>query len=181
MTSEQWKQLDYYRQECLKDKRLKGLLNQNGTVQESIFKRDEQTNLLIKCRLDLRIENIGIDIKSSQTSDPEWFNKQAKRLGYAIQDAMCSDIADLEEFHFITIENQMPFTLTFDSEFDDEMKQLGFLQYRYGLLTIDKCLKTNNWQPYTTNINIIKANQFDRGKIEYYQNAINDMENNFYA
>lgn len=172
-----WNELLYFKQKCETEKRLQILINSNGISQRSIFKRDKETNMLIKCRLDFVIGNVGIDIKSSTSALPRWFNLQAKKLGYAIQDAMYSDIANLSEFHFITIESSLPFALTFDSIFDSEMKELGYHQYRCGLMEIKASEHFDNWETYTKDTNIIKATQYDLAALDVYKQRHVELAN----
>ena len=177
LTSEQWDDLKYFKNKCEQSPLLIGLMSANGTIQRSVFKRDEHTGLIIKCRLDYCWEDIGVDVKSSVNASPRWFNLQAKKLGYAIQDAMYSDIANLNEFHFMTIESALPFTITYDSVFDIEMKNLGYYQYRCGLMEIKASTEADEWKPYTRDTNIIKATQYDLVALDVYKQRYDELMN----
>lgn len=126
------------------------LLIKNGQAETSIYKRDEETGLIIKCRPDYRMDGLLVDVKTAASAEPRKFGFDAKKFGYHIQDAMYRDISGVPEFAFLVIENKAPCIVTAPVIMSDEAKRLGYLKYRDGLRRLKHAIETNVWEGYTS-------------------------------
>ena len=100
--------------------------------------KDEDTDILCKCKADYWIDGkkILVDIKTTQDSSFYGFKGSAYKYGYDRQSAFYGDGFGAEEFIFIVIEKTAPYNIGFyrtSSEFIEEGRQ----KYK-ELLTIYK-------------------------------------------
>ena len=137
-----------------------------GVAERSIFKRDEITGLVIKCRPDFYREGLITDLKTTKSSEPNAFKFQAKKLGYHIQDAFYSDIAEVEEFTFLVVESARPYVVTAPVTFDADLKELGRIQYKKALAELKQALNSGIWKGYTDEPVIMSATNYELEQLE---------------
>jgi hypothetical protein len=171
LTQQQWEDMPLLRQ-SLEANSTALALSTGGVSERSIFMRDVETGLIIKCRPDYTIGNIIVDLKTSDTADPRFFGAKAKRLGYHIQDAMYSDIAQAEEFCFFVIESERPFVITAPVIMEPPVKRLGYLKYRKALREIKQCMDSGIWPAYTADPVYVELNGWE-------QSELDDLESQF--
>ena len=147
LTQEQWEHLSYFR--TVKDSHavLKKLTS-NGIAEQSVFYKDIQTDLILKCRPDYQINKFGFDLKTAESADPEVFHRAAIRYGYNIQDAMYTYVADLLEFVFGVVENKMPFLITVPLKFSELAKKKAFIRFREAIVNMAESFKRDIWPSY---------------------------------
>ncbi|MFV0511902.1 MAG: PD-(D/E)XK nuclease-like domain-containing protein [Shewanella algae] len=158
-----------------KPKALRELIT-GGICERSIFKRDQETGLVIKVRPDYTIGRLITDLKTCADGEPSTFSRNAKKLGYHIQDAMYSDVAGAEMFVFLAIESSSPFVVTAPIVMDADAKRLGYLQYRKGLRGIKQCIDTGVWPPYTTDHVSVSLSQWEKQQLEYLEAELMNLE-----
>ena len=132
LTKVQWDDMPILRQSLESNSTAKAL-STGGISERSIFKRDIETGLLIKCRPDYQIDDLIIDLKSSKSANPRFFGADAKKLGYHIQDALYTDVSGANEFAFFVVESSCPFVITAPVILDEHVKRLGYLKYRKAM------------------------------------------------
>jgi exodeoxyribonuclease VIII len=141
-------------------------LVQNGKPEVAFFKRDEETNLIIKCKADYIIGDLIVDVKTAVSSEPSEFGRKAKTLGYHIQDAIYRDVIGMREFAFLVIEKEEPHIVTAPILFDTEARKLGYIEYRNAMRGIKQCFDTNAWHGYTDEPVIIGLTNWEKQKLE---------------
>ena len=143
-----------------------GYLFGSGKSEVSYWKRDtEHPSIILKGRMDYEEEESIIDLKTTVDVEPDKFSRQAKSLGYHIQDALYCDITGKNQFQFLAVEKTAPY-LTGLFEFSEDMKRLGYLKYRQAVADIAQCLQTGQYPAYTNTTTIIEAAPWDLRELE---------------
>lgn len=132
-----------------------------GIAERSYFTRDKETNLIVKVRPDYEIGDLITDLKTSDTANPRLTDRKFKNLGYHIQDAMYSDISGKSDFVFVVMKSKRPYTITAPVIMSDDLKRLGYLEYRKALRGIKSCMESGVWPMYTKKPHYVEANKFD--------------------
>lgn len=85
-----------------------------GTSKErSFFSRDKDSGLLKKCRTDIAMGNIIVDLKSTRSVVKDTFQFDAKKFGYGFSAAYYIEIVSevlnsrIENFHWVCVEKSM--------------------------------------------------------------------------
>lgn len=147
-----------------------------GTPEVSYWKRCERTGLILKSRIDYEISSsdengttkIGVDLKTTRCSAPGKFERYASDLGYHIQDALYSNVAELDDFIFIAVETDKSHLATCNRFIDSDR----LLASDYCAEIINKlslCYRRDEWPGYT------EPNELTDMQISYY--ARQKMEN----
>lgn len=130
-----------------------------GKAETSYWKKDVETGLIIKARLDYRIGNIAVDLKTAANANPDKF---MNTRSYFIQDAMYTDVTGVDEFVFVVVEKEAPY-LSFVGRYNDEDKYLAYQVYRDSLRKLKVCLETGHWLGYADQHEIVELS------IPYYK------------
>ena len=155
LTERQWSDLEYFRNKKEKNTVLTKL-TRGGVAEQSIFFRDPETDWILKCRPDYRIDEFGFDLKSAESANPDIFSRAAIHYGYHIQDAFYSFVAGLDEFVFGAIESKIPFITTVPILMSEAAKKEGFVKFRTGLKKLIQSTETGIWPPYYSGIYTIE-------------------------
>jgi hypothetical protein len=131
------------------------LLIENAATEVTMQWRDLQTNLLLKARLDIWIDNSDLsDLKSASRGSVTGFGYDAYKYGYPFQLAMYSDgvkaVVGTLPAHcsLIAVESHEPYLVAvYDVE--DDVLELGRSQYRQALATVLECERTGEWPGYS--------------------------------
>jgi len=115
------------------------LLELDGWCEVSGFHADPDTGINIRHRFDKLTKcGIGIDVKKTQSVNPEEISKTIFKYGYHMQDSLYSDAYkeitghELNQFYFIFVEEKYPHQVAV-VYLDDVSKQVGRDEYK-GLL-----------------------------------------------
>ncbi|MCL1124483.1 PD-(D/E)XK nuclease-like domain-containing protein [Shewanella surugensis] len=171
LTKEQWDDMPILRQSLASNATAQALTH-GGVSERSVFKRDSETNLIIKCRPDYQIDNLIVDLKSDASADPRFFGAKAKKLGYHVQDALYSDVTGADEFVFFVIESSRPFVITAPIILNSNVKRLGYLKYRKAMRELAHCLQSNIWPAYTHEPVTVELNKFEQEELEQLEDQI---------
>lgn len=174
LTQDQWDDIPILRQSLESNPKAKALTT-GGVAERSIFTRDVETGLIIKCRPDYMIGKLIIDLKSDASADPRFFGPKAKKLGYHIQDALYTDVAQADEFAFLVVESCRPFVITAPVILDANVKRLGYLKYRKAMRELKRCMEHNVWPAYTDVAVTVGLNHFEQQDLEALENEISDL------
>lgn len=172
LTASQWEDMSILKQSIANTPNALRL-TRGGIAERSIFVRDKETGLILKCRPDYMIKDLTVDVKTTKSANPKWVGHDFKKLGYHIQDAMYSDIAKASEFVFLAIESERPFLITAPLRMSDRTKRLGFLKYRTALRDLKECMDSGVWPGYTDELVSVDLNKFE-------QEELNKLESSFY-
>lgn len=169
LTQSQWEDMPILRQSLESNPKAKALTT-GGVAERSIFTRDVETGLIIKCRPDYMIGSLIIDLKSDASADPRFFGAKAKKLGYHIQDALYTDVAGADEFAFLVVESSRPFVITAPVILDADVKRLGYLKYRKAMRELKRCMEHNVWPAYTDVAVTVGLNAFEAQELDALEN-----------
>lgn len=132
----------------------KALASKHARREVSYFKRDEETGLLLKGRVDLEVTDqnghlILFDPKKVEVGggSEEAFQKQVANWGYHIQHACYMAITGAAEMYFVPFDDDFPFQANIWS-LRPEWRELGGLEYRRILRAFAKCHKADVWPGY---------------------------------
>jgi len=100
----------------IEDPLIDDIKNLNGMAESSIFMRDGETGLLVKCRPDFLIpeRRTILDVKTTKDASPDGFARSCGMFRYDVQDAMYTDIVEKMfggqwDFVFLAVENVPPY------------------------------------------------------------------------
>lgn len=112
------------------------LLSLDGWCEVSGFHTDPETGVNLRHRFDKLTKcGVGIDLKKTQSVNPDEISKTIAKYGYHLQDALYSDAYkeitghDLNQFYFIFVEEKYPHQVAVVF-LDDVSKQIGRDEYR---------------------------------------------------
>lgn len=173
LTADQWDDMPILRQSLESNPKAKALTT-GGVAEQSIFMRDVETGLIIKCRPDYKNGKLIIDLKSDASADPRFFGPKAKKLGYHIQDALYTDVAGADEFAFLVVESCRPFVITAPVILDANVKRLGYLKYRKAMRELKRCMTHNVWPAYTDVAVTVGLNAFEAQELDALENEFSE-------
>lgn len=140
----------------------KMLLEANGPCESSVFVKDSDTGMNLKCRPDKDLVNsmgLILDIKSTSSiedwrSDREWINPLFK-FNYGHQGSFYTDVCEqhygkeIERFVFLVIQKTIElgrYPVAVISISRDELIEQGFwTQHRVNIDRYKTCIENNNW------------------------------------
>jgi len=127
---------------------------ESGQTEVAFFKRDPETGLMLKCRVDLIA---SADDGTTWLFDPKKvqsgcataaeFGKSADNYGYDIQAASYKFITGASRFIFVPFDDDEPFDCC-QWEPDNEMLRIGYDRWRRMLLRYKACLDSGEWPGY---------------------------------
>ena len=128
------------------------VINPNTQREKALYVVDKKRNIIIKVKVDINMDGMFIDLKSTKSANPDNFMKDAANLGYGIQAAFYLHVAREAEkkanlFGFIAIEKDAPFMhsviLLADEDIELEMTHISRLLDTYAY-----CLNNDHWYGY---------------------------------
>lgn len=133
----------------------RGLLESSGWCEVSGFHTDQDTGVKLRHRFDkLTADGCGVDVKKTQSANPDEISKTIYKYGYDMQDALYSDAYEaitghkLNQFYFIFVEESYPHQVAV-VYLDDVSKQIGRDQYKALI---------GDYQHYTMNPSAVNNN-----------------------
>jgi len=130
------------------------LLAATTATEQTILRRDEETGILLRHRLDL-LADMGVrviaDLKTTQDPSPDAFARSVARFGYHRQAAMYVDALQAvepdAEIHFviIAVRSRFPFEVATHVIEADELRQ-GRREYRRALQDLARRREQNDWR-----------------------------------
>lgn len=125
----------------------------NGRAEQSVFTKDRETELLLKCRPDwLRTDGMLIDLKTTVDASPESFRRTCQKFRYHVQAAWYMDICnkqglEIDEFVFVVIEKTPPFKVAVYT-LNEQSIALGREIYMHDLNKLQDAFESNEWPGY---------------------------------
>ncbi len=135
-----------------------------GKTEYSLFAKDPETGIGLKCRPDRLSGNTIPDLKSTIDASPEGFAKQVAKHGYDVQAAFYLDMANLcgldkKYFIFIAVEKEEPYAVGV-YQLDEASIECGRSKYRRWLNTAAMCYDTGEWPAYDSAIQVLTLPQW---------------------
>ena len=155
----------------------RGLLESSGWCEVSGFHTDPDTGVKLRHRFDkLTADGCGVDVKKTQSVNPDEISKTIYKYGYDMQDALYSDAYEaitgnkLNQFYFIFVEESYPHQVAV-VYLDDVSKQIGRDQYKaligdYQYYTMNPSAVNNNAE--------IKMVSLPEWALRDYENSLED-------
>lgn len=137
-----------------------------GMAETSYFKRDEETDLIIKCRPDYKKPGLLVDLKSCADGSEFGFSRNAKKMLYHMSAAMYLDITGEDKFAIVATETSEPHIVTAPIFFDEDALKFGYFKYRQALKKIESCMLFDTWPNYTDQPVEISLNRFELEELE---------------
>ena len=132
----------------------KWLYEQPGRNELSVYAKDPETGVLVRCRFDRLLDRgFSPDLKTTTDASPRGFSNAIAKYGYAFQAAFYLDTyywatGDvLDGFGFIAAESKAPHNVMC-YRLDDESIAVGREQYRSALNIYANCLESGVWDGY---------------------------------
>lgn len=149
----------------------------NGKPEVSVFWTDPATGVRCRARFDwLREDGLIVDLKSARNANPVWFESDAYKHRYHVQDAFYSEAYrqvfgfEPKGFVFVAAEKEEPF-LSGVFYATEEHMELGTLEYRKDLETYAKCLETGVWHGYPDTIMPLNLPGYALRKLQQIKNG----------
>jgi len=127
-----------------------------GLAEVSYFKRHE-SGVVIKARIDYEIDDLSVDLKTTKDADPVRFGASAVNYGYNIQRALYLEVTGLREMVFVCVESEPPFLTSGPFLFDEDLKELAYLQMQKALNDMSECQELDYWPGYNSGPQILEA------------------------
>lgn len=131
-------------------------LFKDGVAEQSLFARDEETGLLIKCRPDWTTNGgLMVDLKSTNDPSPAGFAKSVVNFRYFVQAPWYLDIPRRlfgeapEHFIFVAVKKKRPYSLGI-YYVEQDLIERGRAQYRKDLNLLARCIEHGQWPDYGT-------------------------------
>lgn len=146
-------------------RRLLGL----GTAEASVFWHDcdllegcgcESDFMYCKARPDLLVDNMVVDLKTTDDARPEAFRRKIANFRYHVQQTYYSDGIQAvtgeapHTFVFLVVETTPPHGINIFM-LDDDSVELGRATYKSDLQTYIECLKADDWPSYVPEVSVI--------------------------
>lgn len=140
-----------------------------GTAEASLFWHDsdileccgcEPDFMYCKARPDLLLDNMVIDLKTTDDARPEAFRRKIANFRYHVQQAYYSDGIKTvtgeapSTFVFLVIETTPPHGINIFM-LDDDSVELGRAAYKTDLQRYIECLKGDIWPSYAAEVSVI--------------------------
>lgn len=130
----------------------------NGTAEQSLFWRDDETKVMLRGRTDwvTRLPSgrpCVVDYKTTaRTADPTRFGWEARDRDYHMQDCWYREGLDLltgedHGFVFVVQEKEAPFLVSV-CELDDDAREVGAQRNRVARATYLDCMTRDEWPGY---------------------------------
>lgn len=130
------------------------LLDTLASRELSVYAKDPETGLLVKCRFDLLTKDlIALDLKKTQDARADAFSRSIFNYWYHRQAAFYSDVLfwatgeRLKAWKFLAMEEQSPYACKV-YQLDEEAMEIGRVEYRMALDTYAECVESGEWPAY---------------------------------
>ena len=139
------------------------VLVERGLKEQSIFWKEENTGVELKCRPDILLPEdvlrVIADLKSCASADTDSFTRECLRLGYDVQAAMYREGVKTKypgeyAFVFIAVEKTPPYAVNV-MEMDKLMVDYGYIRFRELLDTYVECRDSGNWYGFNGAENVM--------------------------
>lgn len=130
----------------------KGQYFRNGEAEISYFKKDLETGLILKSRVDYMVTNekdtLAIDFKTTVCSEPNAFIRASFNLMYYIQAALYLEVTGCDMFAFIAAEKEAPYLTAGPFILGEEVLEFGQIEMRNALNRLAACKRDDIWPGY---------------------------------
>lgn len=168
LTPAQWRDVRGMRDAAIENPALCNLLTDPaGRAELSAYWTDPATGLLLRCRPDLWVGDVVVDVKTTDDARPDSFARSIEKFRYHVQapfyldgirqaieqapDTLPDGLQVPRHFVFATIEKKAPY-LTAAYVLDAESVEIGRAEYRADLIALADALDRDEWPGYSRQI-----------------------------
>lgn len=182
LTPAQWRDVRGMRDAALENPRLCNLLTDpRGMAELSAYWRDEETGLLCRCRPDLWVGDVVLDVKTTDDAREDAFRRSVEKWRYYVQAALYLDglrqaaeqaggLPDGLEvpryFVFGAIEKRAPY-LNAAYVLDATSMDIGRREYREDLDALASAVRTDEWPGYPSEVQPISLPEWRLRREEF--------------
>jgi hypothetical protein len=128
------------------------VINKDSVREKALFTIDSKRNIILKIKVDINLDGMFIDLKSTQDASPKKFMKDVANLGYALQAAFYTYVAKMagkkaDTFGFIPIEKEAPYIHSVILMSDEDIN-LATVKVESLLDTFSYCINNDHWYGY---------------------------------
>ncbi len=177
---EEFEQVEGMANSLIRNQKAVALLRGLKVIEHSVFWRDEEHGVNLRCRPDVvRLDTrMIINLKTARSARPESFFRSAFDLHYDLSVAMeCRGFEAVSgekttEYIFLVIETEAPYVVEayncFEPIPDQPMtyRDLGEYRLRNYLQRFAECRAANRWPSYTENITPMQAPSWQLRRLE---------------
>jgi exodeoxyribonuclease VIII len=160
----------------------RAIMDAPGRNELSVYAKDPETGLLVKCRFDRLLDcGIAADLKKTQDARPEAFMRSIDNYRYYVQAAFYMDVykwatgETLQAFKFIPIEEAAPHGCRV-YQIDDLSIEFGRMAYRAALNTYADCIANDSWPAYADEEQEIGISNYLANKLQGDSLDLSDLE-----
>lgn len=170
LTAAQWRDVRGMRDAMIEHPQICRLLTDpNGQAELSVYWRDEATGLFCRCRPDMWVGDVVLDIKTTDDGRPEAFERSVEKWRYHVQAAFYLDgirkaveqgavlperLEIPKHFVFGVVEKRAPY-LTAAYVLEPEVLDIGRREYREDLMSLADAFDRGIWEGYPRRIQSI--------------------------
>jgi hypothetical protein len=137
-----------------------------GQSEVSYFRRDKNTGLVVKARIDYRINNLAIDYKTTKDAEPVAFERSIYNLKYYIQAAHYLAVSGLDGFAFVPVEKTPPYLTSGPYVLSEEALIKGSKERDNALEKLAECNAKNDWPGYRCEVITCELPYYMQDKLE---------------
>jgi hypothetical protein len=130
-----------------------GIITNSESIREkALFTIDKENGIVLKVKVDINLDGMFLDLKSTRSAKPSTFSKDIANMGYALQAAFYLKVARLagkkaSSFGFIPIEKEPPYMHSVMLLPDEDIK-LAMTKVDRLISKFAFCLNNNSWYGY---------------------------------
>lgn len=162
---EEWEKLQHMRRALENHDAARKLLfsKRGGQAEVSIYWRDPETGILLRCRVDwTRADLLPVDLKTADDASAEGFLRHVANYRYDVSEAMY--LAGFEAatgqrppaMPFVVVENKPPYAVAVYT-CGPNFRATGLAQFRADVTRYAECLDSGIWPGYPESVQPIDA------------------------
>lgn len=143
----------------------------DGCAEVSYWYKHE-SGLILKARSDYEIDDLVIDLKTTQDASIRGINNSMFKFGYVYQDALYRLVIGASEMVFVFVENHAPYNTTGPVICDDEVREYAEFKLHKAIADLAFCIEMDIWEGYHVGAYRLPlpkylANELDEMKVNY--------------
>lgn len=145
----------------LKHPMARALLELEGAPEVSVFARDEEAGVDLRCRFDYFPKDHAavVDLKTAENASPRVFKASIAKWKYHVSEAHYLDTLKFatgedRRMVFIAVEKTAPYLVAVH-QVDSDFLEAGRVEARKARDTFRRCMDTGEWPGYPENINLL--------------------------
>lgn len=130
------------------------LVRGDGQTEVSMFWEDDDTGLQCKCRPDIWLGRVIVDLKTTEDASPEGFSRSIQAYGYGIQAAHYLAGSGADAFIFVAVEKKAPYAVAV-YQLDALSLEISEMKRRDMLQLWASCRESDSFPAYSDECQLI--------------------------